>query len=275
MQLLGDVFDGRGAAAPPDVERESHAVAGIVGQEAEPHALQRATAAARDPAQLDLHEDPHGSAREVTNPMHPAIVDAAVHTAAHSTGSFFERRTSVTMRTPGSPKIPITVRQGRKPGKGYESEGGRRGLGDRIQQSCNVPDSAQPRREPPPERVSALSVPLFCPLKPPKSQNYKVLLTDLYCLNDACLPMFDVVTLFHLCEFPPENYGRRPLVWHDDASILTLLIQHLNVAGTVLFYAGSRAWREARMIVEDVVQRGDLAMQDQYEGLLVYGKTRR
>lgn len=105
-------------------------------------------------------------------------------------------------------------------------------------------------------------------------KTYKVLLTDLYCLNDASLPMFDVVTLFHLCEFPPANYGRRSLVWHDDASILALLIRHLNVAGTVLFYSGSRAWREAGPIVEDAVLRGDLVKQDQYEGLLVYGTTR-
>lgn len=105
-------------------------------------------------------------------------------------------------------------------------------------------------------------------------KNYKVLLTDLYCLHDGCLPRFDVATLFHLCEFPPENYGRRSLVWHDDASVLALLIRHVNVAGTVLFYDGSRAWREARRLVEDAVRRGDLAQRDQYQGLLVYGKTR-
>ena len=28
LQLLGDVFDGRGAAPPPDVERETFGVAG-------------------------------------------------------------------------------------------------------------------------------------------------------------------------------------------------------------------------------------------------------
>jgi hypothetical protein len=49
----------------------------------------------------------------------------------------------------------------------------RRYRGDRIRQSCHVPDSAQPRREPLPERVSAPSAPLFYPLKPPKSATSK------------------------------------------------------------------------------------------------------
>ena len=88
LQLLGDVLDSRGTAPPPDVERESLRVAGIVGQEVETLALHRAAAAARDPAQLDLHDDPHASAREVAYPEHPAIVEAAVNSAAHATGLF-------------------------------------------------------------------------------------------------------------------------------------------------------------------------------------------
>ena len=170
LQLLGDVLDGRGPAPPPDVEREALGVAGIVGQEVEPLALHRATGAARDPAQLELHHDPQASAREVAHPVHPAIVEAAVDSAAHATGRFFERRTSVTRRTPGSPKMPTTVGRGRKPGNRYESERRRRGLGNRIPQSCHVCASAQPRSQPLPERVSALPTPLFYPLKPPKSR---------------------------------------------------------------------------------------------------------
>ena len=148
------------------------------GVETPPRRAWRASAArtppsprprAGDAPQFELHEDPQASAREVANPVHPAIVEAAVNAAAHATGRFFERRTSVTMRTPGSPKMPTTVGRGRKPGKRYESERRRRGLGDRIPQSCHVPASAQPRREPLPERVVVRSAFLFDPLKPPKS----------------------------------------------------------------------------------------------------------
>src|SRR5262249_30700708 len=62
VQFRGNVLDARGAAAPPYVERESLRVMGIVGQPVETLPLHRATAPARDTAQLDLHEDPHTSA---------------------------------------------------------------------------------------------------------------------------------------------------------------------------------------------------------------------
>jgi hypothetical protein len=128
----GNIGDTRATAAPPHAERESFRVAGIVGQEVETLALHRATAAARDTTQLELHEDPHAAAREVANPAHGSIVDAAVNPPAHSTGRSFERRTSLIILRPGSPKTPTTVCRGRKPGKRYESE--RRGceLSDRI-----------------------------------------------------------------------------------------------------------------------------------------------
>ena len=171
MQLLGNVLDARRAAAPPHVERESLGVAWIVGQEVEALALHRATAAAGDPAQLELHEDPHAAAREIANPAHRSIVDAAVNPPAHSTRRFFERRTSLIIRRPGSPKTPTTVCRGRKPGKRYESDRRRGGLSDRIPQSCQVFASAQSRPAPLPERVFALSARLFYPLKPPKTQN--------------------------------------------------------------------------------------------------------
>ena len=131
VQFRGNVLDTRGAAAPPYVERESFRVTGIVGQPVETLPLHRATAAARDTPQLDLHEDPHTSAGEVAHPAHRAIVGTTVNLPAYSTGCFFERRTSLTMRRWGSPKTPTIVCRGRKPGNRYESERRRRGLEDR------------------------------------------------------------------------------------------------------------------------------------------------
>jgi hypothetical protein len=133
-------------------------------------ALHGTAAPARDTPKLELQEDPSATAREIANPAHRSIVHAAVTTAAHATGRFFERRTSVTMRTPGSPKIPTTVCRGRKPGKRYESERRRRGLGNRITRSCHVSAWVQSDWKPLPERVFARSVQLFYPLKSPKTQ---------------------------------------------------------------------------------------------------------
>jgi hypothetical protein len=50
--------------------------------------LHRATAAARDTPQLDLHEDPHTSAGQVADPARRAIVDTPVNLPAHSTDLF-------------------------------------------------------------------------------------------------------------------------------------------------------------------------------------------
>lgn len=90
--------------------------------------------------------------------------------AAHSTGRFFDRRTSLTMRRWGSPKTPTIVCRGRKPGNRYESERRRKGLEeDRIPQSCQVSASAQPRSNPLPERVPAPPTHLFHPHESPKT----------------------------------------------------------------------------------------------------------
>ncbi len=142
---------------------------GIGGQPVETLPLHRATPAARDTAQLDLHEDPYTSAGKVADPAHRAIVDAPVNPAAHSTGRFFERRTSLTMRRWGSPKTPTIVCRGRKPGNRYESERRRRGLGNRIPQSCQVSASAQPGSDPLPERVPGPLTPPFDPHESPKT----------------------------------------------------------------------------------------------------------
>ena len=85
--------------------------------------------------------------------------------------------------------------------------------------------------------------------------------------------MFDVVTLFHLCEFSPARYGRESVVWHDDASILALMLRRLNNDGIMLFYTKSFAWQQARLQVEKAVEEGHLVKREEYQGLLVYGRS--
>src|SRR5215471_15588995 len=73
------------------------------------------------------------------------------------------------MRRWGSPKTPTIVCRGRKPANRYESERRRKGLADRIPQSCQVSASAQPRSDPLPERVPAPPPHLFDPHESPKT----------------------------------------------------------------------------------------------------------
>src|SRR5262249_17297818 len=46
---------------------------------------------------------------------------------------------------------------------------------------------------------------------PAAANHYKVLFADIYTLNARMLPRFDLVTLFHLCEyFDQQRYDRKP-----------------------------------------------------------------
>src|SRR3990172_2329139 len=136
-ELLRNVPDRRGAAALADVVREALRVAGIVGQEVQALALHVIAAPASEPAHLELQVDPKGAAGKVADPANPSIVEARLRSPAGSADRFFERRTSVTTRARGSPKMPTTVGRGRKPGKRYESER-RRGLRLAIAQTCTI-----------------------------------------------------------------------------------------------------------------------------------------
>ena len=134
-ELIGDILDRRGAAALADVEGEPLGVAGILGQEVQPLALHCQTTEAANPANLDLQEDPQTAAGEIADSAYRPIVEAVLNTATGPARRFFERRTSVTTRAPGSPKMPATACRGRRPEKRYESESRWRGRDDRIAQS--------------------------------------------------------------------------------------------------------------------------------------------
>ncbi len=105
---------------------------------------------------------------------------------------------------------------------------------------------------------------------PDLATRYKVIFCDIYDLSAALLPMFDVVTLFHLCEFtPPEGRSRRL----DDRGVLDLLLRRTTPGGRVLFYAGSWAAGPAMAIVGQEVAAGRLSFEERFETLLVYRRT--
>lgn len=97
---------------------------------------------------------------------------------------------------------------------------------------------------------------------------YKVLFLDIYTLSARILPQFDVVTLFHLCEFFREQNSRyAPL---DDRGLIDLFISRLKPDGRMLFYRGSHAAENMLPIVKDYVAAGKLVFAEAYKTLLVY-----
>lgn len=109
---------------------------------------------------------------------------------------------------------------------------------------------------------------------PDLGRHYAVLFGDIYLVNPRLLPVFDVVTLFHLCEYRTEKndaYGAM-----TDAELVTLLTERLRPGGHMLFYPGSFAWRWGGTSAADVVAAWEAAAPVERVGafasLLVYRK---
>ena len=85
---------------------------------------------------------------------------------------------------------------------------------------------------------------------------YKVIFGDIYTLTCRCLPLLDIVTLFHLCEFyVPEEIS---FVHHNDASLLELFLDRLNFGGKILFFTKSIIGKKRRLSFKRLKNKGRL-----------------
>jgi SAM-dependent methyltransferase len=97
---------------------------------------------------------------------------------------------------------------------------------------------------------------------------YKVLFNDIYTLDARNLPSFDVVSLFHLCEFYlPEEAA---FVNHDDRSLLALFLEKLNPNGILILYDRSNNWPEAKLLIEELESSNLVERVETYQNLWVY-----
>ena len=106
--------------------------------------------------------------------------------------------------------------------------------------------------------------------RPEVERTYKVFFGDIYQLEKRLLPDFDVVTLFHLCEFRTGNsdlYGAM-----TDRQLLDLLTEKTRAGGHLLFYTKSFAFDAAEKILNEWEREGAVEKVGAYELLLVYRK---
>lgn len=105
---------------------------------------------------------------------------------------------------------------------------------------------------------------------PEIGKRYKVLFTDIYQLEPRLLPTFDIVTLFHLCEFWSETNA--PFSTLDDAGVLKAMVAKTKPGGKVMFYTGSFAFAAARKLID--AHAGALGLTDplHHDSLLVFTK---
>src|SRR5262249_59920306 len=71
------------------------------------------------------------------------------------------------------------------------------------------------------------------------NKSYIAYFGDIYLTNPRLLPDFDVVTMFHLCEFFFPNTGSAEYGGLADSTMLALFTDQLRAGGYIGFYQGS------------------------------------
>lgn len=106
--------------------------------------------------------------------------------------------------------------------------------------------------------------------RPELLRHYTCVFSDIYLVNDRLLPAFDVVTLFHLCEFRSERndaYGAL-----TDLEVTRRLAGRVKPGGHLLFFPGSFAFDNARRVIAEWEGEGGFEPVGRYRSLLVYRK---
>ncbi len=103
------------------------------------------------------------------------------------------------------------------------------------------------------------------------ARHYHVLFADIYMLAPRLLPMFDLVTLFHLHEF--WDAERHRYARHDDASLVKALLDRLSPGGLLLFYEGSDGFARTRLLLAQLIEAGTLAASGRFASLLLYRRA--
>src|SRR5580658_7456445 len=117
MQLVGDGLDGRLPTSSSDKEREPPGIERVIRQPIQSLLFHLSAPPAVDAPDFHIQIDPAVAAGEVAHPSDLAVVPSWMLPTACRATRFFERRESVITREVASPKIPMTVEDGRKPGK--------------------------------------------------------------------------------------------------------------------------------------------------------------
>lgn len=101
---------------------------------------------------------------------------------------------------------------------------------------------------------------------PTLGQSYKVLFADVHDLNAASLPDFDLVTLFHLCEFGGPRGSDHLL---SDEGVLSLFTSKLRPGGLLAVYGQSLGYPRLRPILVAAMAAGTLEHLEDYKSLQI------
>ncbi|MDP2357588.1 MAG: hypothetical protein Q8M31_16215 [Beijerinckiaceae bacterium] len=106
--------------------------------------------------------------------------------------------------------------------------------------------------------------------RPEIEKTYKTFFGDIYQLDARLLPDFDVVTLFHLCEFRTEKNDEYGAL--TDREVTDLLTEKTRSGGYIVFYTKSFAFDTAEKVIAAWEKEMPVEKVGMYETLLVYRK---
>lgn len=107
---------------------------------------------------------------------------------------------------------------------------------------------------------------------PKLSKSYKCFFGDIYLLEPRLLPEFDVVSLFHLCEF----WGPEALAYGamTDRQMLDMMTDRTKPGGLILFYMKSQSFDRATPVIAEWAKEKPVEKVEEFKTLLVYRKKR-
>jgi hypothetical protein len=107
---------------------------------------------------------------------------------------------------------------------------------------------------------------------PSIAHSYVCYFGDIYTFNRRLMPLFDIVTAFHLGEFRTEAndaYGAL-----TDWELLEALCDQTRPGGRVVFYKGSDGWRNTISLIERAVEEGLLRDDGVFKTLRIMRRVR-
>jgi hypothetical protein len=104
------------------------------------------------------------------------------------------------------------------------------------------------------------------------AKHYLVYFGDIYLTNPKLLPEFDVVTMFHLCEFFFPNTASAEYGGMTDRQLLDLFTDKTRPGGHILFYLRSAAYDRAKGVIAQWEKERPVERVGEFKLLLVYRK---
>ena len=109
---------------------------------------------------------------------------------------------------------------------------------------------------------------------PTVSKSYLAYFGDIYLTNARLLPDFDIVTMFHLCEFWEESTSSPEYGGLTDREMLDLFTAKTRPGGYILFYTTSMAYDKAEPVIEQWGKEAPVERVGEFKKLLIYRKRK-